>query len=206
MEQKEIENIILQEFPECSLREMLVEVFQIIWQLSEREPVYGFAPKFYVPGWIGIIQNFYVSLKISRYNKEQFSCGKGYLDFAGYIVELSDRAAKLYGETEWKDSVYKDRCGRVVVGVFDMLVVVWKECCPEVANFIEWPSKVSAYIWVKLKFESSLEDCGYPKLNVDSEDSLSFSDDFKIRAYHFVGYILNVILFGIIIAIFSAIF
>ena len=63
---------ILLLFPDGMLKNNLRELIVANDSLANKEPVYGFHYKFYVPGWIGFIQECVVESKMQKFNEKEY--------------------------------------------------------------------------------------------------------------------------------------
>lgn len=168
---------ILSQFPDGDLKNIMQELIVANESLANKEPVYGFHHKFYVPGWIGFIQECIVESKMQKFNKKIFYAGKGYIDFVNWIGDKADAVAKCCPEI----ATY--------------------------CNFdFNENTKISPIGWIHYKLASTLQKFEYPQFDSSSSKS-SVVAVMKAQGYYIIGYILNVVIlvcvFGIIGAIFK---
>lgn len=176
--------------------------------LANKEPVYGFHHKFYVPGWIGFIQVCIVESKMQKFNKQVFYAGKGYIDFVNWIGDKAKAIANCYSEIKNMDDEKSTVCKGLIVAIFDSTIDKWAKCCPEIATYcnidFDGNTKISPIGCIHYTLASTLQKFEYPQFDSSSSKS-SFVSEIKAQGYYIIGYILNVAIFtcvfGIIIAI-----
>lgn len=199
---------ILSQFPDGDLKNNIQELIVANDSLGNKEPVYGFHHKFYVPGWIGFIQECIVESKMQKFNKKIFYAGKGYINFANWVVDKADAVAKCYSEIENMNEEKSSICKKLIVAIFDSIVDNWAKCCPEVATFCNIDfggnTKISPLGFVHYKLASALQNFGYPQFDSNTSKS-SFISEMKAQGYYIIGYILNVIILACIFGIIQAI-
>ncbi len=198
---------LLSSFPEGEMKKTLKEVIAAFECLLQKEPVYGFHHRFYVPGWICMIQLQCVKFKMNKFCKKNFYGGIGYRDFINWIADKANKVAKHADEIQTFDEETNDSCKKQVIEIFESLAEVWYQCCPEVAVFPNCylnDKKISPYRFLQVWLAVILEDFGYPKLK---EDSAGVTKDFagvaKDFAWHFAGYIINILTLGVLAFLFS---
>ena len=201
---------ILSQFPDGELKDILQELIVANDSLACKEPVYGFHHKFYVPGWIGLIQEWVVESKMQKFDQSEFYAGKGYIEFLNWIVDKAEAVANSYSEIENVDDGKTAVRKEIIVTVFDSIIENWAKYCPEIATYcnldFDSNTKISPIGWIHYKFASTLQIFGYPQFDSTPSNS-SFASEMKALGYWIIGYILNAIIlvcvFGIIGAIFK---
>ena len=205
-----MQNEILSIFPNGKLKTILQEIIVANGSLSNKQPVYGFHFKFYVPGWIGFIQECIVESKMQKFYKTPFYADRGYIDFANWIVDKASEVAKCYNEIETLKNEDKIACKKMVINIFNATIENWMECCPEIATYcnidFDGNVRISPMGFVHYRLASSLKNFGYTQFDSNTSKSSLFSE-VKAQGMYIIGYILNVILlaciWGILIAIFK---
>lgn len=201
---------ILSPFPDGELKNTLRELILANDSLAKKEPTYGFHHKFYVPGWIGLIQESIVESKMQKFNDKVFYAGKGYTFFVNWIAEKADAVAKCYPEIENMNDEKSSICKKMTVAIFDSVIENWAKCCPEIATYcsidFEDNTKISPIGLSHYMLASTLQKFDYPQINSKPSKN-GFISEIKAQGYYIIGYILNVIIlvcvWGIIIAIFK---
>lgn len=203
------EIISLFQDPEIASRvEALLKATDVI---SKREPVYGFHHKYYVPGWIGIIQQMIVENKMNKFSSQQFYDDKNYLEYADWLIklskEISDLQIKYKPEGEKIDLDYEHKCN-TLIKIFNVTFEAWIEACPEIATYCNHEytenTLISAAGIVQNAFIENLGAIGY--VVQPSKSERKFMDEVRGQLYYIAGYIINVLLLGLIFGIGSTIF
>ena len=199
---------ILSQFPDGDLKNIMQELIVANESLANKEPVYGFHHKFYVPGWIGIIQVCIVESKMQKFNKQVFYAGKGYIDFVNWIGDKAKAIANCYSEIKNMDDEKSTVCKGLIVAIFDSTIDKWAKCCPEIATYcnidFDGNTKISPIGWIHYTLASTLQKFEYPQFDSSSSKS-SFVSEIKAQGYYIIGYILNVAIFTCVIGIIIAI-
>ena len=200
---------ILLLFPDGMLKNNLRELTVANDSLANKEPVYGFHHKFYVPGWIGLIQEWVVESKMQKFDQSEFYAGKGYIEFLNWIVDKAEAVANSYSEIENVDDGKTATRKEIIVTVFDSIIENWAKCCPEIATYCNLDfgsnTKISPIGWIHYKFASTLQIFGYPQFDSTPSNS-SFASEMKAQGYWIIGYILNAIILACVFGIIGAIF
>ena len=200
---------ILSQFPDGDLKNIMQELIVANDSLANKEPVYGFHHKFYVPGWIGFIQECIVESKMQKFDKQVFYAGKGYIDFINWIGDKADAVAKCYSEIENMDEAKSTVCKKLIVAIFDSTIDNWAKCCPEIATYCNFDfnenTKISPIGWIHYKLASILQKFEYPQFDSSSSKGSAVSV-MKAQGYYIIGYILNVIILACVLGIIGAIF
>ncbi len=200
---------LLSQIPDGELKKLLQELIVANDSLANKEPMYGFHYKFYVPGWIGFIQECIVESKMQKFNQKVFYAKRGYIDFANWLSEKANAIAECYSEIENMKNEKSSECKKLVLDIFDLTIENWTKCCPEIATYCSIDfgdnTKISPIGWVHYKLASTLENFGYPQFDNKSSKS-SFGSEMKAQGYFIIGYILNVIILACVFGIIGAIF
>ncbi len=199
---------ILSPFSDGELKNTLRELMVANDSLANKEPTYGFHHKFYVPGWIGVIQECIVESKMQKFDEKIFYAGKGYVNFANWIVDKADAVAKYYSEIDNMDAEKSSICKKLIVAIFDSTIENWAKCCPEIATYcsidFDGNTKISPIGWVHYRLGATLQNFDYPQFNRNSPKN-DFISEMKARGYYLIGYILNVIILACVFGIIGAI-
>jgi len=195
-------------FPDGMLKNNLRELIVANDSLANKEPVYGFHHKFYVPGWIGLIQEWVVESKMQKFNGKEFYAGKGYIDFVNWLVDKAEAVANCYSEIEDLDEGKVAVCKKLIVTIFDSTIEKWANCCPEIATYCNVDfgdnTKISLIGWIHYKLASILQNFKYSKFDANHSES-NFVSEMKAQGYYIFGYILNAIIFACVFGIIGAI-
>lgn len=200
---------LLSQIPDGELKKLLQELIVANDSLANKEPMFGFHYKFYVPGWIGLIQESIVESKMQKFDQKVFYDGRGYIGFANWLCEKANAVAKCYSEIENMENGKSSECKKLVLAIFDLTIENWVKCCPEIATYcnIDFSdnTKISPIGWVHYKLASTLQEFGYPQFDNKSPKS-SFVSEMKAQSYFIIGYILNVIILACVFGIIGTIF
>lgn len=212
--EKEKEDI-LNIFTNTKVRNKMEEILGTIERLSLIKPTIGFHPKFYVPGWIGVIQNIIAGDKMDKWAKKTFCDGKGYYEYADWIINEANDIAKLQTGSRMGDESSQQIQNETIIKVFHVWANLWLECAPEVAtNFnikVDDNTLTSVAGAMFSAFEEFFAPLGFNPTS-KSKDNESWADfkkgikeDAKDTLYQFAGYFLNIILLCIVFGIISGI-
>lgn len=204
---------VLAVFDSEEIKKILLELIDAADTISKRTPTIGFHHKFYVPGWISVIQISMVESKMSTFEKATFYKEKNYIDFANWIIESSKKLAELQvKEIEYdnsKDKEISKQQSNTIIAVLHALAEVWYSCAPEVASMCNREytkdTRISLAGIVFRALEEVLEPLGCSQSSSQKEPSYegpSFSD----IGNQLLAMICNIILSAIIIGIGSLIF
>lgn len=204
-------NDILDMFPSKEMKEKLNEVIIAIDELSRKTPVVGFHHSFYVPGWIGYIQQMFVESKMNKYASGKFCQNMNYYEFGDWIIDKSKEVTDIQMQTAAEDKTMSQTQAEAIARVFNVISALWINCCPEISTYcnIEYEDNtlISPAGIVYKGIENNLIELG-----IDNNETVKGSSEpeFKERAknmfYMFAGYIINIILLASIVGILGAIF
>jgi len=204
-------NDILDMFPTKEMKEKLNDIISVIDELSQKTPVVGFHHSFYVPGWIGCIQEMFVESKMNKFATQKFCRNMNYYEFADWIVDKSKEVVNLQKQTVAEDKVLAQTQTEAIARVFNVLSALWMNCCPEISTYYnikyEEDKLISPAGVVYRGIENSLKELGFEG-NEDGKgrSGPGFKESAKNMFYMFAGYILNIIILASIIGLVSAIF
>lgn len=200
-------------FPQGELKDLMNELIVAAEALSKREPKIGFHHSFYVPGWIGAIQEMVVNSQMQSFEALKFYNEKNYTDFAQWIIDSSAKVAELHKESKPEDGDEKaveeyNSQSDAIVKVFTVLIEVWLNCAPEVATMfnrvIDSNTRMSLYGIVYQNVAHSLRDFGFRQVS-DSPKEKGFAEEGKDMLYRIAGMFINIMILGLIGLIISAI-
>lgn len=203
-------NDILDMFPSKEMKEKLNEVIIAIDELSQKTPVVGFHHSFYVPGWIGYIQQMFVESKMNKFASQKFCRNINYYEFADWIVDKSKEITELQTQTTADDQTVTQTQSEAVARVFNVLSALWMNCCPEISTYcnIKYGEDrlISPAGMVYKGIEENLKKIGIEENEKGNNSGPGFKESAKNMFYMFAGYIINIIIFASIIGIIGAIF
>ena len=178
-----------------------------------KQPQYiGFNHKFYVPGWVGFIQESIVESKMNKAAEKPIYDGKGYYACADKIIELVDGACKAKKESvdNFEKNNQDEESLQILSSASDALDA-WIDIYPEIAFWMnrkiddKYITNAVGIIQGNLR-ESMSTIMDIPKDNFKSKSNSSFGSEMKAMGNQILGMICNVILFAAIFGLLGAIF
>jgi hypothetical protein len=135
------------------LKCLLTELVDACNELSQRTPVFGLDFRFYIPGWIGFVQEKIVENRFSKFENKVFYKDKNYVEFANWVVDRTAKIVELHLANKPLDNddtslkIYNAQ-SQVIIDLTHVVLDVWRRCAPEVSTT---PNRI-----VKDKFIKSL--------------------------------------------------
>ena len=202
---------ILDLFSDQEIKSHIETILVATEEVAKKERVSGFHHSFYVPGWIGLIQQSIVENKMDKFVAQPFYGGKNYFEYADWLIEQSKTIAELQvkykPEGENIDDTYENQCG-TIRKLFNLALNEWIDVCPEVALYCNKKytenTLISAAGIVQNAYTENLKSIGYVVL--PSQSDKKFTDEIKGGLYFIAGYILNVLILAAIFGLGSLIF
>ena len=194
-------------FQDGDLKETLDEIVNVSIELSQRTPVVGFHHRFYVPGWIGFIQETIVNKNMHKWRSEVFYKGKTYEEFGSWIVDITTKVVKLHLdekpiEDNGADLTIYNAQSQVIIELTHILLNVWSDCAPEVANT---PNRIVKDKFIKSLYgiiynEAAVElnKIGFRRPPVSKSSEPGCLGELRVLGIRILGYIINIILFSLI--------
>jgi hypothetical protein len=187
------------------------ELNDLMLALSKIPQKLGFGHKFYVPGWIGYIQERIVENKINKTAKLPIYKGLDYFECANKIIELVSKACesrKKSVENFKKENDNPDNIEILVAA--SNAVKAWYHIYPEIANWmnIKFNDRyiTSAYGVLQRRVSDSLCDImSLPKDPSTSTHHSSFMGELKAIIHQILSWFCNIIVLAIIWGIICAI-
>lgn len=185
--------------------------------LTQKEPAVGFNPRFYVPGWIGVIQSIIVSGKKDKWCKLPFYNQKNYYEFTEWVNDMAHDFHDYLNSTDVKSREDYGEHLEEIKNVFQLMLLVWSECAPEVSLDLDsdyYDEKTGKQYKVSMAYllKKSIEaEVGAPKRasnEVKQKTSTwdNIKEDAKTMGYMLAGWIINLVLLALIIGLFDLIF
>lgn len=202
---------ILNLFPDQELKNRIETILVATEEISKKERVSGFHHLFYVPGWIGLIQQSIVENKMNKFVVQPFYDEKNYYEYGDRLIEQSKTIAELQvknkPEGDSVDEAYENQCA-AIRKLFNLALDVWIDVCPEIALYCnhKYTEKtlISAAGIEQNAYEENLKPMGY--VVTPSKSDRKFTDDVKDGFYYIAGYILNILILAAIFGLGSLIF
>lgn len=206
---------VLNVFSSSDLQTKMSDIVKISKALSQKIPVFGFHYAFYVPGWIGLIQQMIVEHKMEKFVKLPFYNDMNYYEFADWIINKSREISEIHIQTKpaTDSTEYQifEMQSHAIVKTFDFITNCWANCCPEVSSYCNLKytedTLISPLGLVIRGLEENLKDLGYPQSSKNRRNKgNTFLDDAKSFLYQIGGYILNIFLLAAIFGLLSLFF
>ena len=202
---------ILDLYDSDEIKSLLSELIDAEETISKEEPNIGFHHKFYVPGMIGAIQESIVEGKMYKFEKQPFYQDKNYIEFADWLIDSSRQLANFQIEAQKNDEnndvEKKDLQCKTIILVLQSVADAWYNRAPEVASWVNKEfydefTKISQAGLIFHHYELYLEPLGYPQ----HEETKPKVQEPDMGCYQFIGYVLNLLIIGLILWIGSLIF
>ena len=194
-------------------QEYIDELKTITDTLKNKPQYIGFNHKFYVPGWVGFIQQAFVESKMNKIDKRPIYNGKGYYDCGFKIAELVYDAceAKRYSHEDFVKNNDDEETILIFSSAMEALGA-WENVYPEMAHWMN--RKINdKYITNTISLLSqnirgSLEKImDFPDVDsLHQSKSSSFVNEMKDMGNWLLAYVCNMIVFIAIFSVLIAIF
>lgn len=188
-------------FPSGELRDELSELVDTTEELRGRQPVTGFEPKHFIPGWIGMVQSYFVERKMERFNDTDFILGKGYWSFGTWLL---NKACAVSGaasrQEDTGDKLTQEQCESIVM-MFDSAVAAWVDCCPEMAGWRYIGRDYCELQRVQYTLADILKSFGYPQVEDDGGENQGCMESLKEQGLYIGGILMNLLIIAVIAGI-----
>lgn len=206
-------NEIVDLFPKGQLRDEVKELVLAAEEIAKKEPIVGFHHSFYVPGWIGAIQEMVVNSKMHDFESKPYFHEKSYTDFAQWLIDSSAKISELQKQNKPDESnssaleEYNIQ-SKAIVKTFSVLIELWVNSAPEVATMfnriIDSNVRMSLYGIVYQNVSHNLRDFGFKQIS-EKPNEKGFLEEGKDMLYRLAGMFINILIFGIIVLIITSI-
>ena len=196
------------------MNELLEKLISVEQEISQKQPVVGFHHRFYVPGWIGFIQECIVEHNMGKFVDDVFYDKMNYLEFGNWIATSSKKICELLlieaEQKNYKDSELFQQQANAIIELFNTLTLSWCRCAPEVVSTYTVGKADDDYItslagFVYRELENNLKPLGYPQ-SIEKEPTFYEGPSFRDVGNQLLSYFCNLLLIGIIFFIGSLIF
>lgn len=113
---------IVELFSSQEMKNKVEDIIRVIDELSQKTPVIGLHYRFYIPGWIGAIQQSVVEGKMAKVGKQPFCNNMNYFEFGDWIVQISNKLVKLYSENKGDDEEQNKEQAEAIIRLCTVLV------------------------------------------------------------------------------------
>lgn len=193
-------------------KDYINELDSLTSALKKQPQFVGFNHKFYVPGFIGFIQEWIVESKMNKVARTPIYNGKGYYACADKIMKLVDGACKSKKESaENFEKNNQDPESLQILTSASNALEAWVEIYPEIAYWMNRKINdryiTNAFGVIQGNIRESMSTImDIPKDNFRPKYKTSFGSQMKSMGNQVLGMICNVILFALIIVLFATIF
>lgn len=175
----------------------------------QRQPqVIGFSHKFYVPGWVGFVQECLVEHKMNKASKKPIYKGLGYLECGDKISELVKKACETISTEDGFVKNNEDENNLNVLSSAMAALEAWEHVYPETAHWMNIHISdnyiTSAYGVIQRNIKDSLSKIvDLPK---EKSEKSNGSGEFKAMGNQILAMICNVIVFAVLACLIAGIF
>lgn len=201
-------------FEDGEIKTILVEFVEAGKEISKKEPVFGFHHQFYVPGWIGLVQESIVNKKMFEWESQNFYKDKNYTDFAMWIIESSEKIGKLHMSNRpdllnVEAMTLFEKQSEMIIQITLLLIEAWRAASPEVSTAlnrrVDSDVRMSLYGVVRNDVSLNLKDIGFPQVSVGSNEK-GCLEGLKEISYRILGMFVNVMTLAAIAGLISLFF
>lgn len=197
---------IIESFTSQEMKDEISKLLDIMQELANKTPVVGLHHRFYVPGWIGFVQQMIVEQQMDKVSKQSFSCaGLDYYEFGNWIINKSVEIVEMQGKYENTTPDMSETQNEIINRVFSDLVAIWASVIPEVASYcnIQYAENtlISRHAFILKTLDQTLEKVGRAKYPLDTSKEPSFKEQTKHTARLIAGYLVNILVLGVIFGI-----
>lgn len=179
--------------------------------LSQKPQAVGFVHKFFVPGWVGFIQECFVESKMSKAAKQPIYNGLGYYECGDRIIELVSSACKARTESNPEFTKSNDDINnlRILSSAMNAMEA-WTNVYPEIAYWMnrkvgdDYVTNALGVIQGNVK-ESISTIMDVPAERISNKSS-SFTSEMKAMGGQIAAMFCNILVFAAIAGLISTIF
>lgn len=178
--------------------------------LSQKPQTVGFVHKFFVPGWIGFIQECFVENKMSKAAKQPIYNGLGYYECGDRIIELVSNACKARKESNDEFTKSNDDVNNLrIFSSAANAIEAWTNVYPEIAYWMnrkvgdKYVTNALGVIQGNVK-ESISTIMDVPAERISNKSS-SFTGEMKAMGGQIAAMFCNILVFVAIVGILSTI-
>lgn len=187
---------LLSRFCSEKVRVEVVKIIGYIELMFRKEPEKGFEPKFYVPGWIGAIQELVVDIRMSNFSAKPFIDNMGYRDFRDWIIDemefIADQQALIECDIE-EEKAELAKQNELIFVLFNTLIKSWAQCAPEVAFHLVAVDSNHYMAEIGLLYKAMREKFEKIGYEVKPSESSNDSSDAGAQAIYFLGILINIL-------------
>lgn len=118
-------------------KKYLAELEELTATLEKKPQTVGFVHRFFIPGWIGFIQECIVERKISKAARQPIYKGLNYYECGDKIVELTQKACEVRKQSEdFKEKENDNADNLSILNSSFRAIDAWTNIYPEIAYWM----------------------------------------------------------------------
>lgn len=193
-------------------KKYLAELDELTATLEKMPQTVGFIHRFFVPGWIGFIQECIVESKMSKVAKQPIHKGLNYYECGDKIAELTQKACEARKQSEDFHEKENDNMDNLsILNSSFRAIDAWANIYPEIAYWMNQQVNdnyvTCALGIVQENVKSSLSDI--IELSAEKKNhkpNSSFMRDMKAMGGQIAAMFCNIFVFAAIASLIGAIF
>lgn len=192
-------------------KKYIAELDELTATLEKKPQTVGFVHRFFVPGWIGFIQECIVEGKMSKAAKQPIHNGLNYYECGDKIAELTRKACEARKESEdFKEKENDNMDNLSILNSSFRAIDAWANIYPEIAYWMNRQVKgnyVTCVLGiVQENVISSLSDIiELPDEKKNHKPKSSFMGDMKAIGGQIAAWLCNILVFAAVSALIGAI-
>lgn len=193
-------------------KKYLAELDELTATLEKMPQTVGFIHRFFVPGWIGFIQEGIVESKMSKVTKQPIHKGLNYYECGDKIAELTQKACEARKQSEDFHEKENDNMDNLsIVNSSFRAIDAWANIYPEIACWMNRQVNdnyvTCALGIVQENVKCSLSDIiELPAEKRNHKPNSSFMRDMKAMGGQIAAMFCNILVFAAIASLIGAIF
>lgn len=193
-------------------KKYLAELDELTATLEKKPQIVGFVHRFFVPGWIGFIQECIVESRMSKAAKRPIYKGLNYYECGDKIIELTQKACDARKQSDNFKEKENDNMDNIsILNSSFRAIDAWANIYPEIAYWMNRQvndSHVTCALGiVQENVKSSLSEIiELPAEKKNHKPNSSFIRDMKVMGGQIAAMFCNVLVFAAIASLIGAIF
>lgn len=193
-------------------KKYLAELDELTTALENKPQTVGFIHRFFVPGWIGFIQECIVESKMSKAAKQPIHKGLNYYECGDKIAELTQKACEARKQSEDFHERENDNMDNLsIVNSSFRAIDAWTNIYPEIAYWMNQQVNdnhvTCALGIIQTRVKKSLSEIvDLPAEKRKHKPNSSFKRDMKAMGNQIAAMFCNIIALAIIASLIGAIF
>lgn len=193
-------------------KKYLAELDELTATLEKRPQTVGFVHRFFVPGWIGFIQECIIENKMSKAAKQPIHKGLNYYECGDKIVELTRKACEARKQSEnFHEKENNNIDNLSIVNSSFRAIDAWANIYPEIAYWMDRQVNGS-YVTCALGIVQENVKCSLseivelPSEKKNHKPNSTFMRDMKAMGGQIAAMFCNILVFAAIASLIGAIF